>query len=254
MSRDRNYIMLLRRHNCSRKWVVGRKWMQVYSSVVHLSVICWQKSEMPTPCRQGSTRPACSGAVLAAARGSWPGPQAADPLPLALGWRGLGSQAGVGPAGGPSGKLKSDGNASSPSGVLFSFSEIKNERGQSEAEYLASICICSWLRAASLQTCWQSPVRFCFVSPRVDKMWSLSFNKLSFSFCCEVRKRIQWLVFSSSINISKVTKHSYLLGSPGIFTFNSTQKSYLVPQRPIIPHSERCGLRCILGFRIFQIL
>lgn len=46
-------------------------------------------------------------------------------------------------AGGLSGKLKMDGNTSSPSGVLFPLSEIKNESGQSEAEYLARICICS---------------------------------------------------------------------------------------------------------------
>lgn len=116
--------------------------MQAYSSVVHLSVICWQKSEMPPPGWHGSPSPACSGAVLAAARGSWPGAEPADPPLCALGWQTLGSQVG-GPAGGPSGKLKRDGNTRSPSGVLFSFSEIKSESGQSEAEYFASIWICS---------------------------------------------------------------------------------------------------------------
>lgn len=169
--------------------------MQVYSSVVHLSVICWQKSEMPAPGRHGSPGPASSGAALAAGRASWPGAQPPDPPLCALQWRGLGSQAG-GPAAGPSGKLKRDGKARSPSGVLFSFSETRNESGQSDAEYLASIWICSWLRAASLQTCWHSPVRFCFVSPRVDKMWSRSFSKLSFSFCCQVGREYKhsWLL------------------------------------------------------------
>ena len=177
-------IRLLRQcQNVSGKEPVWRRRRCVYSSVVHLSVICWQKSEMPPLWRQGSRGPGLgSEGVLVAGWDSWPRTPPAS-LPLVRGQHGLGSPAG-GPAASLSDRLRMEGNASSLSGVLLPFSEINRESGQSEAEYLARICICSWLSAASLQTCWQSPVRFCLVSPRVDKMWSLSFNKLSFSFCC----------------------------------------------------------------------
>lgn len=110
---------------------------EAHSSVVHLSVICWQKSEMPALCRLCSEGPSHSAATLGLGPDSWAGTQP-DPLPFPPGKQGLWPSAG-GAAGGPSGKLRIGGNTRAPSEVLLSFSEIKNESGQSEAEYLASI-------------------------------------------------------------------------------------------------------------------
>lgn len=120
----------------SRRLRAGRR-NEAHSSVVHLSVICWQKSEMPALCRLCSEGPAYSRATLGLSPDSWASTQP-DPLPFPPGKQGLWPPAG-GVAGGPSGKLRIGGNTRAPSEVLLSFSEIKNESGQSEAEYLASI-------------------------------------------------------------------------------------------------------------------